>query len=94
MNDIGKIRQYVAEMFLPDVDPAEIAADFDLIDSGTIDSLGLLRVISWLSNYYSLSLDEIPIAPEQFRSISSIENFVIEVKELAVSTATSKEVRA
>lgn len=86
MTDTDKIREYVAEQFLPDVSPDEIAADFDLIDSGTIDSLSLLRLISWLAGYYDLSLDDIPIAPERFRSIQAIEEFVVEAKGLTVST--------
>lgn len=90
MTDTAKIRQYVAEQFLPDVSPGEIAADFDLIDSGTVDSLSLLRLISWLADYYQLRLDDIPLAPERFRSIQAIEEFVVEAKGLTVSTAHSE----
>ena len=88
-NNSETIREFIAQHFLPDVDPAEIASDFDLIESGTVDSLGLLRLISWLAGHYELSLDEIPIAPEQFRTIQAIDNFVIVARGKAASISTN-----
>lgn len=88
-NNLDAIREFIARHFLPDVDPAEIAGDFDLIESGTVESLGLLRLISWLADYYELSLDEIPIAPEQFRTIQAIDNFVMVARNKKVTTPTN-----
>jgi acyl carrier protein len=88
-NNLDTIREFVAQHFLPDVDPAEIAGDFDLIESGTVDSLGLLRLISWLADHYELSLDEIVITPDQFRTIQAIDNFVIVARDKAVSTSAN-----
>jgi acyl carrier protein len=92
VTDITRIREYVAEQFLPDVHPDEITRDFDLIDSGAIDSLGLLRLISWLGGHYELSLDDVMVAPEKFRSIQAIEEFVLEVKGQPVSTVHNEGV--
>ncbi len=85
MTEIDTIREFIAKQFLPDVDPAKIAADFDLIESGTVDSLGLLRVISWLTNHYEMSLDGIPIEPDQFRTVGAIDRFVTEAKGTTTS---------
>lgn len=80
MTDIAKIREFLAEHFLPDVNPAEIDGGYNLIDTGTIDSLGLLRLISWLASYYELNLDDIPIGPEKFGTVQAIESFVADAK--------------
>jgi acyl carrier protein len=84
MTDIAKISEFIVEHFLSDVNLTEIDPDFDLIDTGVIDSLGLLRLISWLSSCYELSLDDIPITPERFRTIHAIESFVVDAKSVIV----------
>ena len=44
------IKQFLVDEFLPDVNESDIAEEFDLIDNGVIDSLGLLKVIAWIEN--------------------------------------------
>ncbi len=36
------IKRFLVEEFLPDVSESEIGEDFDLIENGVVDSLGLL----------------------------------------------------
>jgi acyl carrier protein len=70
------ITRFVAEEFLPDMRPDELAADLDLVDSGVIDSLGLLKVIAWLEDRFGISADDVELAPENFRSVAAIDDFV------------------
>ncbi|MDH6128150.1 acyl carrier protein [Kitasatospora sp. GP82] len=78
MTTSAEIKEFITAKFLPDTDPAELTDDYDLVENGVIDSLGLLRVISWVAETYGLPLDDIAIAPENFRSIEAIRNFVDE----------------
>lgn len=71
------ITQFVVEEFLPDMRPDELAADLDLVDSGVIDSLGLLKVIAWLEDRFGISADDLELAPENFRSVAAIDDFVV-----------------
>ncbi|WP_274561484.1 acyl carrier protein [Streptomyces spiramyceticus] len=80
-----RITEFVTSQFLPDVDASELAADYDLVDNGVIDSLGLIRVISWVSETFELPLDDIPIAAENFRSVEAIDRFVTEAKAPAAA---------
>lgn len=73
MPDIAK---YVVDQFAPDVTVEELDKDFDLIGNGIIDSLGLLRLISWLAETFGIAMDDIDIDPAQFQSINAIEQFV------------------
>lgn len=41
-----------------------------------MDSLGLLKVIGWLEREFGLPVDQVDLAPESFRSINEIDNFV------------------
>ncbi|MFD3542026.1 acyl carrier protein [Streptomyces sp. NPDC058662] len=69
---VTEIRTYVVNEFLDGEDSAELTAEFDLIESGIVDSLGLVRVISHVSRTYSIPVDDIPIVPDNFRSIAAI----------------------
>lgn len=56
----------------------ELAADYDLLDSGLVDSLGLVQLISWTGERFEIDLDAIDIHPEQFRTVGTICAFVEE----------------
>jgi acyl carrier protein len=71
-----EVRSYVIAEFLDGEDTADLTSEFDLIDSGIVDSLALVRIISHLSNTYSIPVDDIPLKPENFRSIGAIVDFV------------------
>jgi acyl carrier protein len=71
-----EIRGYVVTQFLDGEDTADLTADFDLIDNGVVDSLGVVRIVSHLSRTYSIPIDDIPLAPDNFRSIGAIAAFV------------------
>ena len=71
-----EIRGYVVTEFLDGEDTSDLTTEFDLIDSGVVDSLGLVRIVSHLSGAYAIPVDDIPLKPEHFRSIGAIVAFV------------------
>ncbi|WP_217552150.1 acyl carrier protein [Streptomyces sp. GbtcB6] len=71
-----EIRGYVVAEFLDGEDSADLTAEFDLIDNGVVDSLGVVRIVSYLSRTYSIPIDDIPLTPDNFRSIGAISAFV------------------
>lgn len=76
MNTIDAIRNYVIEEFLPGTDPQEIPADMDLLNSGIIDSLGLLKMIAWIETTFEVSVGDEDLDPENFRSLESMHRFI------------------
>jgi acyl carrier protein len=76
MDTVQTVKQFIVDEFIPDVPIDELEADYDLIANGVIDSLGLLRVISWLETQYSLPIDEIDIAEQDFVSVTAIVAFI------------------
>ncbi|WP_066947637.1 acyl carrier protein [Streptomyces lushanensis] len=71
-----EIRGYVVAEFLNGEDAADLTAGFDLIDNGVVDSLGVVRIVSHLARTYSILIDDIPMTPDNFRSIDAISAFV------------------
>ncbi|WP_431045533.1 phosphopantetheine-binding protein [Streptomyces sp. P1-3] len=71
----AQIKKYLIEQFSLDIQPDDLADDYDLLAGGVIDSLGLLTLVSWLEATYGLDLDVLDIAPENFRSVAAIDAF-------------------
>jgi acyl carrier protein len=75
-----EIKTYITAQFAPDVTVDQLDADFDLLENGVVDSLGLLRLIEWVGNKYSLPVEEMDLAPANFRSVNAICDFVTEAR--------------
>jgi acyl carrier protein len=76
MSDFDKIKQYVLDEFLSGVGAEELDADYDLRASGVIDSLGLLRVVTWLEKTFDIPVADVEIAEQDFATLTSISLFV------------------
>ncbi|TWP48524.1 AMP-binding protein [Lentzea tibetensis] len=76
MDRTKEITKFVVEEFLPDVAPGSLAADYDLLAGGVIDSLGLLKVIAWLEDRYDLAVDDVELEPDSFRTVDAINDFI------------------
>jgi acyl carrier protein len=60
----------------PDYPDNEIDEDSSLIDSGLIDSLALLQIITYLEQTYDIDFREVGIDPGELRSVGSILNLI------------------
>lgn len=76
LNHEPTIKQFIVEEFLPDVGADGLPSDYDLVDGGVIDSLGLLKVIAWLEQRFDLDADDIDLDPASFRSVQAIAGFI------------------
>jgi acyl carrier protein len=70
------VKEYIVSEFLPDVAASDLADDYDLIATGVIDSLGLLRLISWLETRFDIPVDDIDISEQDFVTVTAISQFI------------------
>ncbi|MEU9705427.1 acyl carrier protein [Streptomyces sp. NPDC014870] len=80
----AEIRTYLVTEFLAGEDSSDLTDDYDLIDSGVIDSLGLVRLISHIASRYGVPVDDIDFGPDDFRTLTAITRLV---RENAPATA-------
>ncbi|MEV4315402.1 phosphopantetheine-binding protein [Actinocrispum sp. NPDC049592] len=78
MSNADVIKKFVIDEFLPDVSASELAADYDLLADGVIDSLGLLKLIAWVEDHFQLAVHDTDLDPNNFRSVAAIDTFVAE----------------
>lgn len=81
------IKQYIVSEFIPDIGADELDDDYDLIASGVIDSLSLLRVITWLGTHFDIPVDEIELSEQNFASVSAIGEVVYRGKQTRTPVA-------
>jgi acyl carrier protein len=60
----------------PDYPHNEIDEDSSLIESGLIDSLALLQIVTYLEETYDMDFREMGIDPAELRSVDSILNLI------------------
>lgn len=75
MAHLQAIKRFILDEFLPDLTCDELDLDYDLLDGGVIDSLGLLKLVTWVEERFELSLDG-TVRTDDFRSVTAISAFV------------------
>ncbi|WP_112466015.1 acyl carrier protein [Streptomyces triticisoli] len=68
----AEVRAFVVAEFLAGEDTSDLTGDYDLIDSGVIDSLGLVRLLSHITRAYRIPADDIEFAPDHFRTLDAV----------------------
>lgn len=81
MSNIDAIKKFLIDEFLPDVKPDELDLEHDLLADGLIDSLGVLKLIAWIEDRFSLAVGDDDLDPDNFRSIAAIDAFIAESRK-------------
>jgi acyl carrier protein len=69
------IKAYVVDSFL--LDEGELDLDTSLIESGVIDSTGIMEIVSFVEETYGIEVDEHDLVPENFDSVSRLACYVV-----------------
>ena len=69
------IRGFVHQRF-PMAVTAEVGDEESLLDSGIIDSLGILDMVAFLEETFGVQIGDDDLNPENFDSIQSVASFV------------------
>ena len=70
------LTEIAADLDKKSLDPAE-----DLIEQRIIDSLGILKLVSFLEKNYGIQVDDTDVVPENFQSLKSIVEYVEKKKK-------------
>ena len=74
-NAILRIREFVLEKF-PLARKRKVANDDNLLESGIIDSLGVLELVEFLQREFAIAVADEDLTPENFRNIECMARFV------------------
>jgi acyl carrier protein len=72
-----RIKTFVLEELGPRHGVREISEDESLVERGLVDSLGVFQLIAFLEEEFGVTVADDDVTPENFRSVSTIERFVL-----------------
>lgn len=70
-----RIREFVARRF-PLPEHLELGDELPLLETGVIDSLGILDMLKFLEATFGICLSDDELSPENFHSIETLVQFV------------------
>ncbi len=80
-----QIREFIRDNFLFREDRDTIADSESLLDTGVIDSTGVLELVAYLETEFGLDIADADIVPDNLDSIERIDDFV--ARKLAARAA-------
>lgn len=76
MNIKSILENYIFEELLVSDGRVKIDPDESLISSGVIDSLSLLRLISFVEERFGIRIEDFEVVPDNFESINVMEALI------------------
>jgi len=87
MSHINTVREFIIENFLFG-DGQQLQDDTSFMESGIIDSTGILELITFLEEKYGIKIEDDELIPENLDNLQNVAGFV-DRKVDAGSAATS-----
>lgn len=75
------IRDYLLAELLYDKNLQTLAVDDNLIEKGLLDSLGILRVVSFCEEQFGVSIPDTEVLPDNMESVQAIAGLVERVRK-------------
>ena len=82
MSHAEQIREFVVNNFLFG-DGSRLQNDTSFLESGIIDSTGILEVITYLEETFGIKVNDDELLPENLDSVENIVDFLNRKKEIA-----------
>jgi len=75
------IRDYLLAEVLYDKNLQTLAADDNLIEKGLLDSLAILRVVSFCEEQFGVTIPDTEVLPDNMESVQAIAGLVERVRK-------------
>jgi len=78
MNEVkDKIRGYIVENFLFSEDKTLLVDDKSFIDSGILDSTGILEIVGFTEEEFGIKVEDDEMIPDNLDSVSRLVGFIL-----------------
>lgn len=71
-----KIKGFIIETFLFDASDATLEDEVSLLDTGIIDSTGVLELVSFIEEEFGIEVKDEELVPENLDSLAKIAAFI------------------
>ena len=70
------IKNFIIKDILTDAAKTNIGYEDSLIEAGVIDSLGIMKMLAFLSDKFQLTVEDEDVIPENFETINAISTYI------------------
>ena len=75
MNYVSKVKEFMSENFLFGEND-KIKEDSSFLESGLIDSTGILELVAFLEETYDITIEDEELIPENLDNLNNIAQFL------------------
>jgi len=76
MNFEQTIRNFIIESFIIDGNPNQLGNDQSFLESGIIDSTGILELVSFIEEHYEVKIEDEELIPDNLDSVNNVVKFI------------------
>ncbi|MBN1212554.1 MAG: acyl carrier protein [candidate division Zixibacteria bacterium] len=73
---VTKVKDYIEKNFVYDQE-TNLKVDESLLDSGLVDSTGILEVVSFIEEAFGISIEDEEMVPDNLDSVTKIASFIV-----------------
>lgn len=70
------IKQFITEQLISGSTQVDLATDDDLLGSGLVDSMGLMRLVAFIEETYNVQIPAEDLILEHFMTIDAINDYL------------------
>jgi acyl carrier protein len=70
------INDYISREFVQDASMLPLGNTTSLLETGILDSLGLLRLVVFIQERFGIMVDDVDLVPENFDSVEAICDYL------------------
>jgi len=70
------IKNFIIENFIIDESTATLDNDQSFLESGIIDSTGILELVSFLEEHYNIKIEDEELIPGNLDSVNNVVTFI------------------
>ena len=76
MNIEEELKNFILENFIVDENPSQLDKNQSFLESGIIDSTGILELVSFIEEHYNITVEDEDLIPDNLDSLQNVVNFI------------------
>ncbi len=76
MNIEEDIKGFIFENFIIDGDATQLDNNQSFLETGIIDSTGILELVSFIEEHYSITVEDEDLIPDNLDSVNNVVSFI------------------
>ena len=70
------LKQFITDELVSDFNPSDLDENKSLLESGIIDSLGIMKLVAFIQERFQLEVSDEELIPENFETSSALTKFI------------------